>query len=123
MNSDEEEIKEFVKNYIEVLTTGKIKFVEKNTDIEAMYAKDGEIYGKWALSKKMSEKEYEDSFKNKTLHFMKTPFTSSFELESIDIKDDEATVKIKKSDGKQGQPLILKKIKGKWKLIWIPTWS
>jgi len=121
--SDEEDIKEFVKDYIEVLTTGKTKFVEKNTDLKAMYVKDGEIYGKWALSKKMSENEYEDSFKNNTLRMMKTPFQSTFEMESFEIKDDEATVKVKKSDGKPGQPMILKKIKGNWKLIWIPTWS
>ena len=123
MASDEEEIKEFVKDYIEVLTTGKTKFVEKNTDIKSMYEKDGEIYGKYGLSKKMDLKKYEDSYKNNTLQMMKTPFKSTFEMESFEIKDDEAIVKINKNDGKPGQPMILKKVKGKWKLIWIPTWS
>ena len=122
--SDEDEIKNFVKKYIEVLNTGNTKFVEQNTDIKAMYEKDGEIYGKYGLSKKMDVNEYEKSFKSKTLYYMKKGWDKKFELESIEIKGEEAVVKIKAEGAKsQGQPLILKKIKGKWKLIWIPTWG
>ena len=120
----EEEIKEWVNEYIKVLNTGKTKFVEKNVDYEAMYNKDGEIYGKYGLSKKMSLEEYEDSFKSNTLYYMKKGWDKKFEFESYELKDDEAHVKIKAEGAKrQDQPLIIKKIKGKWKLIWIPTWG
>lgn len=122
--SDEEDVKEFVKNYIEVLNTGKTKFVEKNVDIQTMYNKDGEIYGKWGLSKKMDIKKYEDQFKNQTLYYMKKGWDKKFEFESVEFKDDEAIIKIHAEGQKnQAQPMILKKINGKWKLIWIPQWG
>ena len=124
MANEEEEIKEFVAEYIKVLNTGKTKFVEKNIDYEAMYNKDGEIYGKYGLSKKMSLKEYEESFKTNTLFFMKQGWSKVFEFESYEMKGDEAHVKIKAEGAKrQDQPLILKKIKKDWKLIWLPTWG
>ena len=114
----EEEIKEWVNQYIKVLNTGKTKFVEENVDYEAMYNKDGEIYGKYGLSKKMSLKEYEESFKTQTLFFMKNGWDKKFEFESYELKDDEAHVKIKAEGAKrQDQPLIIKKFKKKWKLI------
>ncbi|MHA1378883.1 MAG: nuclear transport factor 2 family protein [Candidatus Helarchaeota archaeon] len=124
MTNEETEIKNFVDNYIKVLQTGKVKFVEENVDIKAMYEKDGEIYGKFGLSKKMSLKEYEKSFLKNTLYYMKKGWDKKFEFESFEIKDDGAIVKVKAEGAKrQDQPLILKKIDGKWKLIWIPTWA
>ena len=124
MANEEDEIKEFVNEYIKVLNTGKTKFVEENIDYEAMYAKDGEIYGKYGLSKKMSLKEYEESFKTQTLFFMKQGWDKKFEVESYEMKGDEAHVKIKAEWAKrQDQPLIIKKAKKKWKLIWIPMWG
>ena len=123
MGNDEKDIKEFVEEYIKVLNSGKTKFVEKNVDFEAMYAKDGEVFGEYGLSKKMSLKEYQQSF-NTTLSFMKKGWDKKFEFESYEMKGDEAHIKIKAEGAKrQDQPLIIKKIKGKWKLIWVPTWG
>lgn len=121
---DEEDVKEFVKNYIEVLNTGNTEFVEKNIDIQAMYDKDGEIYGKWGLSKKMDVKKYEEQFKNQTLYYMKKGWDKKFEFESVEFKGNEAIVKIHAEGQKnQAQRMVLKKIEGKWKLIWIPQWA
>ncbi|NVM53980.1 MAG: nuclear transport factor 2 family protein [Candidatus Helarchaeota archaeon] len=123
MANDETEIKEFVEQYIKVLTSGKTKFIEENVDIQAMYEKDGEIFGKWGLSKKMSVEEYAERFKS-TLSMMRRGWDKTFVLDSFEIKGDEAIIQINAEGMKsRGQPLILKKIENKWKLIWIPTWS
>ena len=122
--AQKKEIREFVEKYIKVLKTGETKFVEKNVDYEAMYAKDGEIYGEYGLSKKYTLKEYEELFKTQTLFYMKKGWDKNFEFESMELKGDEAYIKIKAEGAKrQDQLLILKNISGKWKLIWIPTWA
>ncbi len=123
-SKDEKQIREFVEKYIEVLKTGKTKFVEQNVDLEAMYAKDGEIFGEYGLSKKNTQAEYADLFKRHTLSMMRKGWDKNFEFESFELKGDEVHIQIKAEDAKrQDQPLILKKISGKWKLIWIPTWA
>ena len=121
---DETQIREFVEKYIEVLTTGNTKFVEKNVDLKAMYVKDGEIYGEYGLSKKNTQEEYADLFNTQTLPLMRKCWDKTFEFESFELKGDEAHIKIKAEGAKrQDQPLILKKVSGKWKLIWIPMWG
>ena len=121
---DETQIREFVEKYIEVLTTGNTKFIEKNVDLKAMYLKDGEIYGEYGLSKKNSQEEYANLFNTQTLPLMRKGWDKTFEFESFELKGDEAHIKVKAIGAKrQDQPLILKKVSGKWKLIWIPMWG
>lgn len=120
----EKEIREFTDNYIKVLNSGKTKFVEDTVDFPAMYEKDGEVYGKYGLSKKHSLDEYEDLFTNQTLPLMRKGWDKKFSFESFEVKGDEVHIKIAVEGAKrQDQPLIIKKIKGKWKLIWIPMWG
>ncbi len=120
----EEEIKKIAEQYIKVLNTGNTKYLESNVDIRAMYEKDGEISGQFGLSKRMTLKEYESSFKNMTLYYMRKGWDKKFTFEAYELKGDEVSIKINAEGAKrQDQPLIIKKINGKWKIIWIPTWN